>query len=80
MTQEIRIHQIWKDVDLIHKYGVSRYVLILQIVGEDIQVIECSQYGRPSFYVLPKTLTAFQLRKEFQMEQEDAFVAEAAFS
>ena len=70
MPSEIRLQQIWKDRDLHYTYGMNRYILILQVAHDNIQVIESSLYGIPAAYALPKTLPAFQLHKEFEMVSE----------
>lgn len=63
----IQTHQVWKDRRIFEMIGEGRYIVVLQVVGENIQVIESDLIGRPAPYSLPKTLPAQQILRDFEL-------------
>jgi hypothetical protein len=64
-SHNIQTHQVWKDKCIFEMIGENRYITVLQVVGENIQVIESDLAGRPAEYALPKTLPAPQILRDF---------------
>lgn len=64
----IGTHQVWKDrLDWSRE---ERYIVVLQVVGDSIQVIESDHTGRPASYSLPKTLPAQQILRDFELVKD----------
>lgn len=66
-SHNIQTQQVWKDKFIFETYGESRYIIVLQVVGDNIQVVESSAVGRPAEYALPKTLPAKQILRDFTL-------------
>lgn len=66
----IQIQNVYKDKYFGRQYGEERYITVLQVVGDNIQVIESDVTGHPASYSLPKTLPAKQILDGFQLVAE----------
>ncbi len=75
-SHNIHTHQVWKDKCIFEMIGENRYITVLQVVGENIQVIESDLTGRHATYSLPKTLPAHQILRDFLLVAVSSDISE----